>query len=168
MTGPFLSVRLRFTVASSNDTSTAFLITPQYLQHAAVAREDIVTFLGLLSATPQALQVQARVDSPGADFLALQRHPLIEYSADTYMCPDAGFLSDKAGPSLFWTLHQATDRRSDLLAYWASVIERYAQWLFTETYQGRGQWYPSPRFPNGDEAGDLCLIEGSGSRPVRG
>src|SRR4029077_15859705 len=30
-----------------------------------------------------------------------------------------------------------------------------------QTYQGRGQFVPSPRFSNGDEAADGCLIEGS-------
>jgi hypothetical protein len=33
--------------------------------------------------------------------------------------------------------------------------------LFEQTYQGAGRFLPSPRFSNGDEASDGCLIEGS-------
>ena len=144
-----------------NDPATAFLLALQYFQHTSVAQKDIIAFLQSLSTTSAELRAHADADSPGADFLALQQHPLIEYTADRYMCPDPGFLLDKAGPSLFWTLHGATDRQNDLLAYWAGVIECYTHWLFTETYQGRGQWHPGPRFANGDEAADLYLVEGS-------
>ena len=144
-----------------NDPSTAFLLTPQYFQQTAVPQQDIITFLGRLSTTPAALRSQAERDTPGVDFLAFQRHPLVEYTADTYMCPDVGFLLDKAGPSLYWTLHEATNRRHDLLTYWSSIIERYAHWLFTETYQGRGHWKAAPQFADGGEACDLCLVEGS-------
>ena len=34
-------------------------------------------------------------------------------------------------------------------------------WLFEQAYRGRGHWQPSARFANGDEAADLCLVEGS-------
>ncbi|MGO4880692.1 MAG: hypothetical protein ACLP59_07710 [Bryobacteraceae bacterium] len=147
--------------AQINDPATGFLLTPQYFRHSAAAPEAIRSFFDRMSTTPAALQTEAQRDSLGADFLALQRHPLVQYDADAYVCPDAGFLLDKAGPALYWTLHQATRSSSDLLAYWAAVIDRYVHWLFEQAYRGRGHWQPSARFANGDEAADLCLVEGS-------
>lgn len=144
-----------------NDPGTAFLLTAQYFQHTTVAIEDVTAFLNRLSINMADLSAQARWDTLGTDFLAFQRCPLVEYTTGTYLCPDPGFLMDKAGPSLYWTLHYATNRRADLLAYWCGLIERYVQWLFSETYQGRGKILASPQFTNGDQACDLCLIEGS-------
>lgn len=144
-----------------NDPSTAFLLTPTYFQQTAVAEDDIRTFFARLSTTPADLQAQSRQNGPGADFRAFQRNPLIEYTAGTYLCIDPGFLLDKAGSSLYWTLHEATNRRQDLLTSWCGLIEFYVHWLFAETYQGRGQWLPAPQFATGGEACDLCLVEGS-------
>jgi hypothetical protein len=95
-----------------NDPGTAFLLTAQYFQHAGVAIEDVTTFLSRLSITTADLSAQARRDTLGTDFLAFQRCPLVEYTNGTYLCPDPGFLMDKAGPSLYWTLHYATNRQS--------------------------------------------------------
>ena len=79
------------------------------------------------------------------------------------MCIDPGFLLDKAGRSFYWTLHANTPKadRKHLLGYWAAVVERYAQWVVGQTYQGRGALTNSPRFPNNDEACDLMIKEGS-------
>jgi hypothetical protein len=143
--------------AQINDPATGFLLTPQYFRHSAAAPEAVRSFFDRMSTTPAALQTEAQRDSLGADFLALQRHPLVQYDADAYMCPDAGFLLDKAGPALYWTLHQATQSSGDLLAYWAAVIDRYVHWLFEQAYRGRGHWQPSARFANGDDAADCVL-----------
>jgi hypothetical protein len=99
----------------------------------------------------------------GSDFLIFQRYPLIEFQTGSFLCIDPGFLLDKAGRSLYWTLHdrQPRNRRLALLTYWSEMIERYVQYLFRETYRARGRIYYSPRFPNGDEAFDICLLEGS-------
>ncbi len=144
-----------------NDPSTGFLLTQQYFQHAAIAPQDITTFLARLSTTPEALHELGQRQTPGADFLAFQRYPLVQYEASTFLCLDPGFLLDKAGPSLYWTLHEATDRTHNLLTYWSGLIERYAHWLFSQTYQGRGEHMAAPTFTNGDEACDICLVEGS-------
>jgi hypothetical protein len=88
---------------------------------------------------------------------------LVAFEDERYLCPDPGFLLDKAGPSFYWTLHEATPRARQhaLLTYWSGLIERYVHWLFAQTYQGRGQFLASPRFCNGHEAADACLVEGS-------
>ncbi len=97
------------------------------------------------------------------NFLVFRRHPLIEFAENRFLCLDPGFLLDKAGRSLYWTLHDAEvdqKARLQMLSYWASVVERYVDWLFTTTYAGEHRWVFSPRFPNGDEAFDGYLLEG--------
>ncbi len=146
------------------EPATAFLLTVEYFRHAMIPPDDLASFLKRLTTNTTALRADAQCPGTlGADFLLFQRRPLIEFDQDRYLCPDPGFLLDKAGPSLYWTLHEATPRNMQhaLLTYWSGLIERYANWLFAEMYQSRGQFLPSPRFPNGDEAADGCLLEGS-------
>jgi hypothetical protein len=100
-----------------NDPGDAFLLTTRYFQHSAAPAQDVQTFLARLTTTPAALRQQAQRDTHGADFLMFQRCPPVEYEAGTYLCIDPGFLLDKAGPSLYWILHEATNRRHDLLTY---------------------------------------------------
>jgi len=141
--------------------SSPFVLDRGYFRDAGVSERDVGLFLDRLSATPGVLHEQAARDSAGADFLMFQRHPLIEFAAGAYVCPDPGFLLDKAGPSLYWTLHEASGRSGGLLAYWAGMIEFYVNWLFEEAYRGRGQIYTGPLFADGTQACDLCLVEGS-------
>jgi hypothetical protein len=146
------------------EPATAFLLTTEYFRNAATPPDDLTNFLARLTTSTTALRVDAqRPGTLGADFLLFQRRPLVEFDQGRYLCPDPGFLLDKAGPSLYWTLHEATprDRQHVLLTYWSGLIERYAHWLFAQTYQGCGRFLASPRFANGDEAADGCLIERS-------
>lgn len=46
------------------------------------------------------------------------------------------------------------DRARSFTALWD------VQYLFRESYRARGRVSYSPRFPNGDEAFDICLLEG--------
>lgn len=146
------------------DPAGALILTSQHFLHTAVPPDDIATFLARLSITTHELHQQSQgTGTPGSDFLLFQRHPLVEFTPGSYLCPDPGFLLDKAGPALYWTLHDAQppNLRLTLLTYWSAIIERYAQWLFERTYQAHGQFRPSPRFRNGDEAFDAHLLEGS-------
>lgn len=146
------------------EPATAFLLTAEYFRHTAIPPDDLANCLTRLTTSVAALRVDAqRPGTLGADFLLFQRRPLVESDKDRYLCPDPGFLLDKAGLSLYWTLHEATprDRQHALLTHWSGLIEEYVHWLFKQTYQGRGHFLPSPRFSNGDEAADGCLIEGS-------
>ncbi len=72
-----------------------------------------------LSTKPGVLRAQAERDTLGADFLMFQRSPLVEFAAGNYICPDPGFLLEKTGASLYWTLHEATGRSHDLLTHGA-------------------------------------------------
>jgi len=150
--------------AQLQEPASAFLLTTEYFRHAAIPPNELARFFARLTTNTTALRADSqRRGTFGADFLLFQRRPLVEFDQDRYSCPDPGFLLDKAGPSLYWTLHEATprDRQHALLTYWSGLIERYAHWLFAEMYQGRGQFLPSPQFSNGDEAADGCLVEGS-------
>lgn len=142
----------------------SFLLRQHYLQHGSIPPEHIAAFFKQSSATPSNLQAFARgQEDLGADFLAFQRYPLVQVSEEAYVCPDPGFLLDKCGRSLYWTLHDAQpeNQRHQILTYWSALIERYVHWLFDQTYQGRGTVIPSPLFPNGNEAFDAIVMEGS-------
>jgi hypothetical protein len=146
------------------DPTTALLLTPTFYEHIAISAEEVTAFLARLRTTPAELRAAvAQQAGPGSDFLLFQRRPLIAINGPAAVCPDPGFLMDKAGPGLYWTLHEATPavRRHALLTYWCYLIERYVHWLFAQTYQGPGQFHPSPRFTDGAEAGDILLQEGS-------
>jgi hypothetical protein len=145
------------------NNSSGLILTSDYFQHTSI-REGLTEFLSQYSISIANLQTTARRnDSLDDDFLLFQEHPLIEFLPDQRMCIDPGFLLDKAGRSFYWTLHANTPpgSRKHLLGYWASIVERYTQWVAGQTYQGRGTLTNNPRFPNNDEACDLMIKEGS-------
>jgi len=142
----------------------SFVLGKDYLQRENVPPDHIDAFFNKSSATTRDLQTFARhQESLDTDFLVFQRYPLVQVNAANYICLDPGFLLDKCGKSLYWTLHDAQqpDQRHQLLTYWCALIERYVHWLFAQTYQGRGTTIPSPQFANGDEAFDFAVLEGS-------
>jgi len=150
--------------AQLQEPATAFLLTTEYFRRTMVQPNDLANLLARLTTSISDLRLDAqRPGTLGADFLLFQRRPLVEFDQNRYLCPDPGFLLDKAGPSLYWTLHELTPpaRQHALLTYWSGLIERYAHWLFAQMYQGRGKFLPLPQFSNGDEAADGCLVEGS-------
>lgn len=145
-----------------SNPSVALVLSSHFFHFTDIPEPTIAILLSRLSTTTDVLRIQAR-NSHATDFLLFQRHPLIQIVANGYVCPDPGFLLDKAGASLYWTLHEATaiEHRLALLTQWSGMIEYYSQWLFERTYQGSGRFVSSPRFPNNDEAADALLLEGS-------
>jgi hypothetical protein len=139
-----------------------FILDKAYFQHTAIPEPAIDAFLGMHTTTLAALQQRVQAQ-PGLDndFRPFQDRPLLEFAPGAYLCIDPGFLLEKAGKAFYWTLHATTPaaRHVHLLGYWASVIDRYAQWHAQQTYQGTGRLLCSPRFTNGDEAADLLLLE---------
>jgi hypothetical protein len=103
--------------------NTAVLLSPSFYQHTAIPTADVTAFLARLHTTLNELRDEARRPATlGSDFLLFQRHPLVEITGPAYMCPDPGFLLDKGGPGLYWTLHETTptDERhalSDVLVW---------------------------------------------------
>jgi hypothetical protein len=142
------------------EPSGSLILTPESFRHTAIPREQVVEFLKRLAINLERLHATAtRAARLGSDCLIFQKYPLIEFAADSFLCIDPGFLLDKAGRSLYWTLHERHPR--NLQGYWGAVIECYVQYLFRETYKGRGQVLYSPQFTNGDQACDIALLEGS-------
>ena len=148
---------------AEQNNDAGLVLTPDHFRHTH-AQGALTEFLRQYSISVAALKDTAiRIDSLDDDFLLFQEHPLVEFLPNHHMCIDPGFLLDKAGRSFYWTLHANTPpaSRKHLLGYWATVVERYAQWVAGQTYQGRGTLTNSPRFPNNDEACDVMIQEGS-------
>jgi hypothetical protein len=151
-------------ITKIREQADSYVLTSRYLEHSNIPPKQITDFFARSSLGAEDLQALAQhKEVLGTDFIIFQRYPLIQINGANFICPDPGFLFDKFGRSLYWTLHEAlpAGERLQLLAYWSTLIERYVQWLFASTYQGRGIIIPSPRFRNGDEAFDIVLSEGS-------
>lgn len=143
------------------DPTTALLLRPEYFQKTTLTLEHVKEVLQRLS-VPLA-ELRTRATGLVGNFILFQQHPLINLGDGSYLCPDPGFLLDKAGKGLYWTLHLALPpgRRARLMSFWGSVFENYGEWLFRQSYQGRGNVQFFPKFKNGDEAFDAYLLEGS-------
>jgi hypothetical protein len=151
-------------LTTKRSTLRPFILTPNYLAHESIPPSHVTAFLEHASITTQALSNESYAHpTTTPDFLSFQRHPLIEVQPGGYVTIDPGFLLDKAGRSLYWTLHDATPPadRHHLLTYWSMLIERYIHWLAKTTYHGKGTLHLAPQFGNGDEASDLLITEGT-------
>lgn len=148
---------------AEQNNPAGLVLTPEFFQHTRV-RDRFEEFLRQYSITLTDLMIKHRRNSTlDDDFVIFQDRPLIEFAPNHHMCIDPGFLLDKAGRSFYWTLHNNTapSQRKNLLGYWATVVERYAQWLAAQTYRGCGAVLDSPRFANNDEVCDIAIREGS-------
>lgn len=152
-----------FTNLKERNNEAGLILTPEHFQHTRL-RDGLAGFLRQYSIQLADLQAAHRQTTTlDDDFIIFQDRPLIEFAPHHHMCIVPGFLLDKAGRSFYWTLHSNTapNQRKHLLGYWASLVERYVQWIAAETYRGRGFLLNSPRFANGDEACDIAVNEGS-------
>lgn len=117
-------------------------------------------------ATPEpelARRMRAAAHRPGDDLTLFQQSPITEIADGVYCCVDPGFLIDKAGRGLYWTLFTEIPEdglRARLSSFWGAVFEEYINYILAESYGAGGRFVPSPRFPNGDEAFDACIVEG--------
>jgi hypothetical protein len=147
-------------IVDEQGTNQGFILQKTFFQHTAIPEEEIEAFFSAHTTTLESLQQRAQSNhSLNNDFLIFQDRPLLEFGPGTYLCIDPGFLLEKAGKAFYWTLH-ATTPTKELLGYWASAIDRYAQWHATQTYRGTGKLMCSPKFADGAEAADLLLVEG--------
>ncbi len=144
-------------------TLTVFILRPEYFTKTKV-KDLAANFLAEYSVPIATLQAAAlNSQALEDDFLIFQEHPLIEFAPNQHLCIDPGFLLEKAGRSFYWTLHTKTapTERKHLLGYWATIVEKYAQWLARRTYGGRGTITNNPNFPDNDEACDIMIKEGT-------
>ena len=148
---------------AEQNNAGGLILTPTYFQHTSLPAPIVDSFLRQQTTTMEDLRSEARGSrSSDSDFLLFQDRPLIEFAPQHYICIDPGFLLEKAGRSFYWTLHSASDnnRRKHLLGYWGLIVEKYAQWLFAETYSGRGDVWYNPCFSDNSEGCDILIREG--------
>jgi hypothetical protein len=141
-----------------------FALKRSNLAHQGVTFDEIDAFFEKSSIGIEELQAKVRGRPPNPlDFRLLQRNPLVRIGSEGYICSDGGFLLDKLGKGLYWTLHDAqpSSQRHALLTYWSALIEQHVHWLFGKTYRGKGVVTESPCFSNGDEVSDVLVKEGS-------
>jgi len=110
-----------------------------------------------------ARRIQEDRERPKDDLTVFQQSPLIEIAPAVYSCLDPGFLVDKAGRGFYWTMFfEIGDRglRARLASFWGDVFQEYVNYVLSKSYSAGGRFVPAPKFPNGDQAFDACLIEG--------
>lgn len=142
----------------------AVTLSEIYFQKSIVPLETAKRFFGKLSISDSELAESVKKNAivrPGDDFTMLQAHPLVTLAEGLFTCFDPGFLFDKAGRNLYWTLFASLDdaEKTKLGGFWGIVFEEYVNQLFAESYKAEGTFHPSPKFPNDDEAFDACICE---------
>jgi hypothetical protein len=157
----FLSVNLDQIRASTE----ALFLRSAFFRKTKLEPATVVQFLKKLAIPENVLarKINESHDRPGDDLTVFQQNPLIEIGPDLYICVDPGFLGDKAGRAAFWTLFSEISQNSlrlELLSFWGAVFEEYVNYALVQSYSAGGHLLLSPRFANGDQAFDACLIEG--------
>lgn len=106
-------------------------------------------------------EVRRSKDRPADDLTLFQAYPLIEVLKETYACLDPGFLVEKAGRGLYWTLffEVPKDERDKLSAFWGAVFELYVNHILRGSYRAGGIFIPDPKFSDGSAAFDACIRE---------
>ena len=141
----------------------ALVLKETFFQKSTVPLERARKFFEMfaISEADLAERIRASANRPGDDFTILQGSPLLLLAPDLYTCFDPGFLVDKAGRSLYWTLFSALNdsERTKLGSFWGAVFEEYVNQLLAESYAAGGIFVPAPKFPNGDEAFDGYIRE---------
>jgi len=147
-------------------TPDAIFLRPEYFRKTNISPEVVRQFLRKVATDEGefARQITEARDRPGDDLTTIQRLPLIEALQNLYVCLDPGFLVDKAGRGLYWSLFaeiQDNGERLKLASFWGTVFEEYVNSILTNSYSAGGRLIPHPRFANGDEAFDACIVEGN-------
>ena len=163
-----LSVAAPYLTLSYEDLLTepakAFVL-PNFFSQMKVTEEQVGRFWQLVSQPYSQLagRVEMSPTRPGGDFTDLQDKPVVALDDGSYICLDPGFLLDKAGRALFWTMFSVMpdDKRRLLFGRWGEVFEFYVNWLFGQAYHGPGEFVLDARFEDGDQAFDCYLREGS-------
>jgi hypothetical protein len=53
----------------------------------------------------------------------------------------------------------SNEQRNKLASFWGAIFETYVNSILEQSYKGKGSFIPEPKFPNGDQAFDACLVE---------
>jgi hypothetical protein len=140
------------------------VIRNTYFDKSKISPDKITKFFSKMTCTETALvtKMQEWKDRPKDDLTLFQAYPLLEIAKDIHACLDPGFLVDKAGRSLYWTLFSETppNQRGKLSTFWGAVFENYVNQILKVSYSAGGTMIPEPQFSNGDAAFDACIVEG--------
>ena len=142
----------------------AMIVRASYFQKSAIPTEVTNQFFNKLAIAIQDLAEKAKSSQrPISDFTLFQAFPLVQIANGMYTCLDPGFLIEKAGRGLFWTLcsEMPQVQRNSLLSFWGAIFETYVNSILEQNYKAQGSLIREPRFPNGDQAFDACVLEGS-------
>jgi len=158
----------RYLVPKTNEllsSPEALLLRPAFFRNTRIPPEKVRTFLSkvALAADRYREELKRLQERPGDDFSVLQRFSFLEVLQDVFICLDPGFLVEKAGRGLYWTLFSElpTNReREKLAAFWGRLFEEYINEILESNYSVGGRLMKQPRFSNGDQAFDACLLEG--------
>ncbi len=142
----------------------ALVLKETFFRRSTVSLERAKKFFEMfaISEADLAGKIKASANRPGDDFTILQGFPLLLLAPDLYTCSDPGFLVDKAGRGLYWTLFSALNdsEKTKLGSFWGAVFEEYVNQILAQSYAAGGVFVPAPKFPNGDEAFDGYIREG--------
>jgi hypothetical protein len=142
----------------------AMVVRPSFFQKSTIPVETASQFFGKLAVSLKVLAEKIRSsERPANDFTLLQAFPFLELASGIYTCLDPGFLIEKAGRGLFWTLFSevSVENKNKLASFWGAIFETYVNSILQENYKAKGTFIAEPRFPNGDQAFDACVLEGS-------
>ena len=139
------------------------ILRSTFFQKSALSPEKAAQFFKKITISEAEFAERMRKQNrPGDDFTLFQAYPLIELSKDIYTCLDPGFLVEKAGRGVFWTIFSEMDDKTKLklLSFWGAVFEVYVNSLLSDGFRAGGRYFSEPKFANGDSAFDACLLEG--------
>ncbi len=155
----FLNVKLE----ELEKNPEAAVLRTRYFSKSGISADKVTQFFSKITCTEAEFVdgVTKWKDRPGDDLTLFQANPLLEILEGTHACLDPGFLIEKAGRSLYWTLFFEVegDKRSNLAAFWGTVFELYVNHILKESYGAGGTFIPQPKFANGDAAFDACIRE---------
>jgi hypothetical protein len=139
----------------------AGILTKERFSRTGLAPATVDRFFDLVSASEASLYYRTLVAEhrPKTDFQTFQQTPILA-RPNGFFCLDAGFLLDKAGKGFPWMLIECLQgrQRSQVLADCGALLEEYVSFLFGRYSSGPTIVITSPRFANGDQAGDTCLV----------
>jgi hypothetical protein len=142
----------------------AAVLRTTYFSKAKIPADTVSQFFSKITCTESAFveKVKRSNDRPDNDLTLFQAFPLIEIAKDSYACLDPGFLADKAGRDLYWSLFSQSekDQKSRLPGFWGTVFELYVNHILNESYAAGGKFIAEPKFADGGAAFDACILEG--------
>jgi hypothetical protein len=134
-----------------------------YFNKSKISDDKITQFFSKVTCTETALvaKIEEWKGRPNDDLTLFQAYPLLEIAKDIHACLDPGFLVDKAGRSLYWTLlfEIPENQRGKLSTFWGVVFETYVNHILKESYSAGGTLITEAKFSNGDAAFDACIVE---------